>query len=186
MSIQLDWEVSEAPPNDEATPSQSALAAPLPKNRLKDAPPSHQPTGRRWPLWLAGLAVLGVAAAGGLWYTTQAGWRRVTDDVRAAIHYEDQQAAQGNAELLLAVQDPTNIDWLALKRDEAAARQPAPAPLPRLSLGEAPATLTDLTVLDTNYVEATVTRQFATADGQFLAFTLPQFYRHGSGGDWLR
>jgi hypothetical protein len=137
-------------------------------------------------LLLAGLAALILAAGGGLWYATRAGWRDVNADVLAAVRYEDQQAAQGATNLLLNVQDRGNLDWLAVRRAEANAQQPAPLPLPTLKLGPDPAALTALTVLDTDYVQANVVRAYAAPDGQDLTFLLPQFYRHGSDGAWLR
>ena len=193
MSIKLDWEVSEAPHDDDARPSRTAAAQPPASDpRVIDHPPAARPPARaangqrrRWR-WMAALAVLAAAAGGGLWYYTQTGWQRVHADVLAAVRYEDQRATQGDTELLINVQDHGNVDWLAVRRDEAAAHQPAPRPLPILTVGQAPAVLTSLTVLDTEFVEASVSRQFTTPDGQSLTFQLPQFYRHGMAGDWLR
>lgn len=188
MSIKLDWEFSDAPHDDEARPAPAAPPPPHSSASPKPERASAGPAGRRrrWLWWLAGLAILAAVAGGALWYCTQAGWQRVSDDILAAVRYEDQHAAQGDTALLMAVQDPGNVDWLAVRRDQVAARASAPRPVPVLNPGPVPAALTDLIVLDTEFVEAAVSRQFTTPDGQSLMFLLPQFYRHGTGGDWLR
>jgi LysM repeat protein len=188
MSIKLDWDVSEAPHDDELTPS---LLTNNPK-RPAPWPGSGGPTGqplparaRRGRSWLIGLAVLIALAGVGLWYT-QAGWQRVSNGVQAAVTYEDQQATLGATNLLLNVQDRGNLDWMALRRDESQARQPAPLPLPMLSFDPAPPKMAGLTALDTEFMLASVSRQFTTPDGQTLTFNLPQFYRRDVNGDWLR
>src|SRR5579859_6354882 len=198
MSIKLEWDVTEAPPDDEvvrraATPDYGS------KHRQPEPQPQAHPSilrrfavgglrprlPRRW-LALGVAALAAVLAGGGLWFFTQIGWQKVTGDVTAAVNYEDQHAAQGEANLVLNVQDRGNSDWLTIQKDEALARQPAPLPVPMLNLGSAPLQVAGLTALDSDFVEATVSRQFVVPGGQTLSFELPQFYHRDSTADWLR
>ena len=196
MSIKLEWDVTEAPPDDEVVPRAAVTdyrsKHPQPEQPAQAHPPLRFAVGglrqrlpRRW--WALGAAALAaVLAGGGLWFFTKMGWQKVTGDVTAAVNYEDQQAAQGEANLVLNVQDRGNFDWLTIQKDEALARQPAPLPVPMLNLGPAPLQVAGLTALDSDFVEATVSRQFVAPGGQTLSFALPQFYHRDSTADWLR
>ena len=189
MSIKLEWDVSEAPRDDEFAPAYPAKPPYQPEPHQHDGQrtsPSSRRNLRRGAGWLAALASLVVITGGGLWYFTHTGWQQVSSSVLAAVRYEDEQASRGAANLVLNVQDRGNLDWLALRRDEARARQPAPLPLPMLNFGPAPASVADLTMLGTQFMLASVIRQFTTPDGQLLTFTLPQFYRRDTDGAWLR
>ena len=193
MSIKLEWDVSEAPRDDEVAPrgdAHSKDSSRLSGKKSKyDIPPEVKaPVGHapRRPWWLVGLTLLAVAGGGAFWYLTQAGWQTLNNDVAAAVSYEDQQAARGAITLLLNVQDRGNIDWLAVRRDEALARQPAPLPSPVLNFGPGSPKVADLTAIDADFVSANVSRAFSAPDGQSLTFTLPQFYRRGAGDAWLR
>src|SRR5690349_6419696 len=156
MSIKLDWDVSEAPQDDELAPSTTYHK---PKTSERPAPAADSKRlaarGHR-RRWLAAGALVLAAAGGGLWAYAQTGWQRVSDAVSATVVYEDQQAAQGASNLLLNVQDRGNVDWTALRRAEAQAHQPAPLPLPRLSFSPTPASVTRLSLLDTQFMQATV------------------------------
>lgn len=195
MSIKLEWDVSEAPNDDDGTPRDTAInRGPDSLGKSNNEVSSQRArqakalAGRpgRWPWWLVGAALLAVVAGGGLWFFTQAGWQSVNNDIAAAVKYEDQQAAQGATNLLLNVQDQGNADWLSVRRDESLARQPAPLPVPMLNFGQATLKLADLTAIDADFVAADVSRQFSAPDGQTLTFTLPQFYRRGADNAWLR
>jgi hypothetical protein len=193
MSIELEWDVSEALHDNEVHPhtpigNQSPNQTNHPPDERDSREPHKTPIGRRqnWPWWLAGIVLTAAVAGSGLWYFAQAGWQKVSNDLVAAIDYEDKQASEGAANLLINVQDRGNVDWLAVRRDEALARRPAPLPVPMLNLDQTPLKVAGVTVLDTEFAQASVDRQYSTTDGQTLTFTLPQFYRRGSGGDWLR
>jgi len=193
MSIKLEWDVTEAPHDDESPPSFQTNNPKQPAPNRGNSHPGDQPSPpargswlRRWRGWLAGLAVLVTVAGGGLWYYTAAGWQHVSRDVVAAVSYEEQQATRGATNALLNVQDRGNLDWMTVRRDEGQARQPAPLPLPMLNFDPAPLKVADLTALDTEFMLASVSRQFTTPDGQILTFTLPQFYRRDVDGAWLR
>jgi hypothetical protein len=193
MSIELEWDVSEAPHDNEGIPhSQTDNPTPSRTSQQPDEPDNRKPYQSligRWPRaqrWLASVALLVAMAGGALWYFTHAGWQKVNNDLVSAANYEDKQASEGAANLLLNVQDRGNMDWLAVRRDEAWARQPAPLPVPMLSLDQTPLEVADVTVLDTEFVQASVNRKYSTPDGQTLTITLPQIYRRDSVGDWLR
>lgn len=191
MSIQLDWDVSEAPRDDELAPQHLSTNLQRVHAHGSGSPneppaPTRRTTRPSRRVWLAGLAILLAIAGGGLWYYMQAGWQRVSRSVQAAVAYEDQQASQGAIDLLLNVQDIGNLDWLAVRRDEAQAKQPAPLPLPTLNFDAEPPKVAGLTALDTEFMLATVSRQFTTPGGQVLLFNLPQFYRRDASGAWLR
>src|SRR5437870_5085150 len=136
MSIKLEWDVSEAPHDDELgeLPRSNPVDSPSPQDHTAQINGSSagQPSlaahnGRRRGLGLlAGLGILVALAGGGLWYYTTAGWQRVSNQVLAAVTYEDQQASQGATNSLLNVQDRGNLDWVTVRRDEGQARQPAP------------------------------------------------------------
>ncbi len=192
MTIELDWDVSDAPIDDDA-PHDSILEQPVAPPSLRPAERRrHRLTGwlsarvvRRWP-WLAGAVMLVTLAGVGLWIFTQSAWQEINTNIAAAVKYEDQAAIAGTANLVLNVQDHGNADWLGVRQHEALARQPAPLPVPMLNFSSAPANVTGLTAMDADFLLANVSRQFTTPDGQTLTFTLPQFYRRGTADDWLR
>ncbi len=187
MSIKLEWDVTAAPRDDDLPPSPPTHTLNQPNEVANHSAVRWFGDGRpRWLGRLAGLALLAAAAGGAVWYFTQTGWQNVNNDLAAAVSYEDQQAAQGATNLLLNVQDRGNMDWLAVRRDETLAKQAAPLPVPMLGFGPAALQVTEVTALDTEFMQVNVNRQFSTPDGQAVAFTLPQFYHHGPGGEWLR
>jgi hypothetical protein len=190
MSIKLDWELTDAPTDKDKSPLASpkppaALASP----RLKEALAPNKRTVRPfrlWFIWIAVMVGLGAAAGIGAWVITRTGWQRVTADVTALVEYEEAETQRGETALVMAVQDPNNADWLALRQDQLGRQQTAPQPLPMLSPSTSKVDVTGLEAIESDVVMAIVQREFATATGQILSFGLPQFYRRGAGSDWRR
>ena len=133
MSIELEWEVSEAPDGrarghaPDLALDEPGAAAPEPRPTPQAArPPQPKPRAqaprRPWfPPLLLGLALAAVGAAS-IWSITRLGWQRVTGDIEAIVQYEDQQAYAGRADLVLSVQDSGNGDWLETRRAQLAKR----------------------------------------------------------------
>ena len=188
MSIKLDWEVTDAPAGDEAGPHKPGPAlAELPR-LAGDALPKPKPWAA-WPrrrlVWLTALALLAAVSGVSAWLITRAGWQRITDDVKTLVRYEEDESLAGRTAIVLALQDPSNTDWLALRGDQAEKHQAAPLPVPMLAPGDTPLEVTSFAAVDGGVV-ATISRQFRTPDGQTLRFSLPQFYRRSASNDWLR
>jgi hypothetical protein len=200
MSIKLDWEVSDAPSSGDQPTQRARIEA--------GAPVEAGPTGS----WAAGqptasihfpvsstdrpranrlrplVLIAALAAVGGasLWAITSAGWRRVTADVGALVSYEDQLARQGEADLVLHVQDPGNPNWLEVRRAQLRQDLPAPLPVPMLNTANEAAQVESVVALDGDFVAAAVRRTFQTPDGRPLSFVLPQIYRRDGSDDWKR
>ncbi len=190
MSIKLDWDLTDAPTGNEKSPlGPSRIPAPKPAPEPAEpealAPAAARP-GRRWLIWAAVVVVLGVAAGVSAWVVARSGWQRITTDVTALVHYEEVQTLQGQTALVMAVQDPNNTDWLALRLDELGRQEPAPLPLPMLRATGGQIDLGSLEALDSDEVMVLVGRQFETSGGQLLSFHLPQFYRRSGAADWRR
>ena len=86
MSIEIDWELTEAPADDAGDPAQRPPAFPPASSDPPPIPPA--PPGRRrnaW--WLAVPLVLALVAALGLNYVTRLGWQRISDEVIALIDH---------------------------------------------------------------------------------------------------
>jgi LysM repeat protein len=193
MSIEIDWELTDAPAGDD----EAGFA-----NRPPGRPPSpggpapsgspppvneRTPRGpvRRWLLAVPLLLLL--AAALGLNYVTRLGWQRISDEVIALVRYEEQLSYQGDTLMVLRLQDYSNAQWLAVRENQVAAHQPAPLPVPVLLPDTTSAEIGPLELIDTDWVRAEVVRQYQTPDGQTVTFTLPQFYRRqGLSEDWVR
>ena len=192
MSIEIDWELTDAPTADDAgsPPARTPSRTSPPSQPPPDQPPFGDEPGprraaRRW--WLAVPLVLLAVAAVGLSYMTRLGWQRVTDEVTALVRYEEQLSYQGETLLVLRVQDFSNSQWLSVRSGQVAARQPAPLPVPVLSPDPDSAQIGPLEMIDTDWVRAEVLRDYRTPDGQTVTFSLPQFYRRpGLGQDWVR
>jgi hypothetical protein len=190
MSIKLDWDLTDAPTGNEKSPlGPSRLPAPIPAPE-PDAPQSLTRVaswpGRRWLIWAVLVVVLGIVAGVSAWVVTRSGWQRITADVTALVHYEEDQTLQGQTSLVMAVQDSNNTDWLALRLDELGRQQPAPLPLPILRATGGQISLGSLEALETDAVVVMVRRQYVTSSGQILNFRLPQFYRRSGAADWRR
>ena len=187
MSIDLDWEVTDAPSDDgggfsQPPPTQRAPGVPAPP---AGGPRAARSRRRHW--WLAVPLVLLVLAAFGLNYITRLGWQRITDEVIALVRYEDQLAQQGETLLVLRVQDYTNSAWLDVRSAQVAANQPAPLPVPVLTAAPEPAEIGPVELVAADWVRAEVFRRYETPDGQRVTFALPQFYRRpAAGADWVR
>lgn len=191
MSIEIDWELTDAPTGDEPggpparTPPPSGTP-PAGSSPGHEAPPPV-PHGRRW--WLAVPLALLLVAAVGFAFITRQGWQRITDDVSALVQYEEQLSYQGETLLVLRLQDYADRQWIAVRTNQVAARQPAPLPVPVLAPNPDPAAaqVGPLQMVDTDWVRAEVIRQYRTPDGDTVTFALPQFYRRPAlGGDWVR
>jgi len=190
MSIKLDWDLTDAPSSNEKGPLApsrlpAAVPAPVELPHVVPAPAPARPA-RRWLIWAAVVVVLGLSAGIGAAVIARSGWQRITNDVTALVHYEEEQTLQGQAALVMAVQDPSNTDWLALRRDELGRQQPAPLPLPTLKLAGSDVDIQRLDAIEADSVMAVVERQFETPGGEALRFSLPQFYRRTGGADWRR
>jgi LysM repeat protein len=148
--------------------------------------PAAKRPARRWLILAAVVVVLGLSAGIGAGVIARSGWQRITTDVTALVHYEEDQTHQGQTSLVMAVQDPSNTDWLALRRDELGQQQPAPLPLPVLKLAGNQIDIRRLDAIEADAVMAVVERQFETPGGAVLKFSLPQFYRRIAGADWRR
>src|SRR6188474_1903138 len=174
MSIKLDWDLTDAPTGNEKSPlGPSRLPAPKPAPE-PDTPAALAPAtarpGWRWLIWAVVVVVLGVAAGVGAWVVARSGWQRITSDVTALVHYEEDQTLQGQTSLVMAVQDANNTDWLALRLDELGRKQTAPLPLPILRSTGGQINLGSLEALETDAVMLMVGRQFETPSGQILNF----------------
>ncbi len=206
MSIKLDWEVTDAP-DDSGKPNRSSstawassggppTSAPprlQPAAALSPAPAStlplslHRPQAhRRWPWPLLVLVALAGIALTATWNLSRQGWQRIQGDIEALVRYEEEASYAGAVNLALFVQDPDNRDWLAVRRRQLETAQPAPAPLPRLTLLNHAFAVDAVIAIDGDFVQAQVRREFATPDGQSLPFVLPQFYRRRGLDDWQR
>lgn len=189
MPIEIDWQVTEAPSGDDIQDDAPRLP---PRERPLQVPPTSSGTERprasgrgRW--WLRLPLILVIAAVLGLNYLTRLGWQRLSADVIALVRYEDQLAEQGETFLMLRVQDYTSSQWLSVRSAQVAARQPAPLPVPVLTLLETRAAIGPLELVATDWVRTEVSRQYLTPDGQRLTFALPQFYRRqGNDENWVR
>ena len=189
MSIEIDWEVTDAPTNDEEHGGPQRPPPGGPPRRLPPEPPqpdSPLPQRRRaW--WLAVPIVLGLVGLLGLNYITRLGWQRLSDEVIALVRYEEQLSEQGETLLVLRVQDYTNSQWLEVRSAQVAAKQPAPLPVPVLTPLDASVEIGPLELVATDWVRTEVSRQYETPDGQRVTFTLPQFYRRQGGDEnWVR
>ncbi|MCC6190509.1 MAG: LysM peptidoglycan-binding domain-containing protein [Anaerolineales bacterium] len=195
MSIELEWDVAEAPDGrplgdvPDLALNEPSTAAPEPRPTPQAArPPQPVPraqTPRRpWirPV-LLGLA-LAVVSAVSVRSITRLGWQRVTGDIEAMVRYEDQQAYAGRADLVLSVQDSGNGDWLETRRAQLARELPAPLPVPMLQPAGAAVAVDGVSTLDAGYVTATARRAYLTPDGQQLSFVLPQIYQREGPDDW--
>ncbi len=184
MPIEIDWEVTEVPPEDEPPVAPAwAAAEPLRVEAVPAAPPR---LARRVPRWLMALAALVVLAGAGMWLATRTGWQRITGDIAALVHYEDELAAQGDTKLLLQLQAATSPDWIGTRTRQTARREPAPLPAPRLWLQRVPAQVQVVEALTADWVRADVRREYLTPDGDPATYVLPQFYRRQGDGDWRR
>jgi hypothetical protein len=187
MSIEIDWEVTDAPTGDDGS-----TTAPPPVSRggrPPGAPPpdTSQPAPRRRRWWLAIPLVLAVITAFGLNYITRLGLQRISEEIVALVRYEEQLSVQGETLLVLRVQDYTNSQWLAVRSSQVAANQPAPLPVPVLTPGSDPAEIGPVKVLDSERVLTEVYREYQTPDGQVVTFALPQFYRREANDqNWVR
>ena len=187
MSIEIDWEVTDAPSGgDENVSPPRPRDRPNPPTGAPDSQPP--PAGRpRRPWWVAVPVVLALAAALGLNYVTRLGWRHIQADVVALIRYEEQQSEAGELEKVLRVQDYSNAQWLAVRTAQVSANRSAPLPVPVLSRVQRTPEIGPLELIDTELVRTEVLRHYQTPDGQAVAFTLPQFYRRqSSNADWVR
>jgi len=189
MSIELDWELSDAPP-DQAPQAATEPAlppsppTPAPRRPNTSARPAARRPARRWVGLL--LTIVLLAGLGGLaaWQVSRLGWQRVTGDITALVQYEDAQAANGETALVLNVSDTANPDWVAARRAQLAASRSAPLPLPLLEPAAPDSSVGAITPLDTDHVVAEVHRTYQTASGERLEFTLPQVYRRDEDGEW--
>jgi hypothetical protein len=198
MSIDLDWEVSDAPdPTDSnkhalasggrpALPPVGPEGEPRPTRQVIAAPAAPAPRRVRRMLPLLLLAVLAGTAGFGAWAITRVGWQRVSDDVAALVRYEDQFARRGDAGLVLNVQDPGNRDWLDVRRSELERHLAAPLPAPQLQPVVAEPEIGGLEALGTDFVVAEVVRAYHAPDGQRLSFALPQVYYRAGPAEWQR
>jgi LysM repeat protein len=190
MSIKLDWDLTDAPAGDEKHPhSLPATIAPNLSSRhsAQDAAaPAPERPHRRWPIWVAVVSVLGLAAGVSSWVVTRTGWQQVTSEVAALVHYEEGATLRGQASLVMAVQDTNNTDWLALRLDQLDQQQPAPLPLPMLQSTGGQIDIASLEAVETDVIMAIVGREFETSGGEMLSFRLPQFYRRSGASDWRR
>ncbi len=181
MSIELDWELSDAPQDQTPPPIPQA---PLPRQPKPSTRPAGRRPARRWAgplLTLILLAGLGSLAA---WQVSRLGWQRVTGDITALVHYEDAQAANGAADLVLNVSDNTNPDWVAARRAQLAASLSAPLPLPLVKPATSESGVGSITSLDADHIVAEIHRTYVTASGERLEFILPQVYRRDEDGEW--
>ena len=191
MSIEIDWELTDAPAGDEPVPPTARTPPPAgpPPAGGPPAPedPAPAPNRRRW--WLAVPVALLLIAAVAFAVITGRGWRRITDDIRALVRYEEQLSYQGETLLVLRLQDYADRQWIAVRTNQVAARRPAPLPVPRLDPNSDPAAaqIGPLEMVDADWVRAEVVRQYRTPSGDTVTFALPQFYRRPAlGGDWVR
>ncbi|MEP7358488.1 MAG: LysM peptidoglycan-binding domain-containing protein [Anaerolineales bacterium] len=190
MSIKLDWELTDAPDGEEKNPLAPARPAapqlgPAPAVVGEAPRPAARPS-RRWLPWAALIALFVVAAGTGAWLFTRSGWQRVTADVSDLVRYEEAEVQLGHSALVMAVQDPSNTDWLALREDELARQQSSPLPMPMLRVAVGQPAIGPLEPIEADVIMAAVDRQFETPTGQALSFRLPQFYRRNGAADWLR
>lgn len=198
MAIDLDWEVTDAPSEGEAPvprealrlptalppvdPAHAAILEPQPDHPPAAPRPTHRARRRLAFAIVAALILAGTAT----WYLASAGWRRVNADITTLVQYEERYSLDGKSELVLAVQDSFNPEWVAARSVQVDARQPAPLPLPRLELQPAGgAIVSRVEALGADWVQADVRRSYLTPGGQTLTFVLPQFYRRFEPGDWL-
>jgi hypothetical protein len=130
--------------------------------------------------------MVGLAAWAATWYVSQQGWQRIRGDIEALVRYEEEAAYNGETNLVMAVQDAGNGDWLGVRRDQLEAGLPAPTPLPMLNLARPAFAVDGVTALDGEFVMAQVRREFTSGEGHALPFTLPQFYRRRGADDWQR
>lgn len=191
MSIEIDWELSEAPAEDEGAPSPHhphPLHSPGPQFPVGGAPSAPDGSGRRrsrW--WLAVPVTLALVGALALNYVSGLGWQRISADIIALVRYEEQLSQQGDTYLVLRVQDYTNSQWMSVRSKQVDARQPAPLPVPVLAPGSATVEIGDVELIDPDWVRTEVLRQYETPDGQTVTFNLPQFYRrYSAADDWVR
>ncbi len=187
MSIEIDWELSDAPAGDDdngpARRPSPNLVQPTPS--AGEPPPAMAAPQRRW--WLVIPLALLIVAAFGIHYVSQLGWQRISDEIVALVRYEEQLALQGETLLVLRVQDYTNSQWLEVRGAQVAANQPAPLPIPVLSPEDAATEIGPVELIEPEWVRAEVFRHYTTPDGQLVNFTLPQFYRRqGSDANWVR
>ncbi len=187
MSIEIDWEVTDAPSGDDDT---GAPQRPPDRHSQPPGPPANepQPAGRqRRPWWIAVPIGLALVAALGLNYVTRLGWQRISADVIALVRYEEQRSKAGDLERVLRVQDYSNAQWLAVRTAQVAANRPAPLPVPVLTPAPDTAEIGPLELIETELVRTEVLRHYETPDGQVVTFALPQFYRRqGPNADWVR
>jgi hypothetical protein len=200
MPIEIDWEVTDAPSDDDSPPARAGRSGPPPPvdnftsrtQPVEAAPPdpgdspSAGRAGRLFWLLLAPLVLVAAVAGAGINKIVDNSWQRIRGDIAALVHYEEQFALQGQAAVVMRVQDPGNTDWLALRSAQLRDNVPASPPIPMLRATQATASIADIELLDADWVRADVERHYSAPDGQSLAFRLPQFYRRGLDNDWLR
>jgi hypothetical protein len=146
--------------------------------------PSRRATRRLRVALLVGflLAALGVSGQ----VVAEAGWRRVEQQVTAAVLYEEVQARAGQVNAVLAMQVQTDGAWLAERRLEVAQIQPAPSPAPQLRLLPTTPRVGVVSASYINQVQASVARDYADAAGHVVTFTWIQTYVSLQPGIWLR
>jgi LysM repeat protein len=122
----------------------------------------------------------------GLWLAVRVGWQRLSADVTALARYEERYSQAGEADIVLAVQDPDDPAWIEARQTQVEANLPAPLPAPALDLDPVGLQINTISPLLADWVRADVSRQFEAEGGERLAFVLPQFYRRLGPGDWVR
>jgi len=183
MSIDIEWEVSEAPRDTTGT----LPPPPPPRPSLPAVKPPPEPRLKRSKLWWVGLAsMLGILVIGGLWAWRIAlsGWEKINTDVAAAVQLEEKLAHDGQADSSL---DHTpNFEWKNMRVALLRSRLPAPDPAPRLHLTEAPPIVLSIAALEVDMVQANVARAYLTSEGNAAIFQVPQYYQQDPMAGWVR
>ncbi len=187
----LEWTLAEIPDEDDppdTAPMVSKLGAPAQQRRSwawsRLRVPGWRATRRQRVALLLGLLLAAMGVTGHA--VSQAGWRRVEQQVAEAVFYEEAQARARQVNAVLAAQVHTDGGWLAERAIDVAQGRPAPSPAPQLRLLPGAPAVSGLTATYIDQVQATVVRSYADAAGRVYQFEWVQTYVSRQPGIWLR
>jgi hypothetical protein len=182
MSIELDWEITDAPPEGEAPSKAPAPQRPERPNRPPPSPPKFR---FRWRYFFLSAIFVGIAfGAGGLWWFTQSRWQAISADLTTLITYEEQASLAGNSDLVARLQNPDNAEWVMIRAAQAQNFLPAPWPVPTLRLVPQSIIVQSVHALAEAWMRVDIERRYTLPDGRVFTFQQPQFYLRNQANVW--